>query len=85
MDSETVDEIKRHFGVVAEGLRSDIRAIAEGQDVLRVKVETRLAGLEGEVHGLKEVAQRVHTELTGRLNDHDRRLNILERKSAKGR
>jgi uncharacterized protein YceH (UPF0502 family) len=31
MDHETVEEIKRHFGVVVEDLRSDNRALAEGQ------------------------------------------------------
>ena len=30
MDHETAEEIKRHFNVVAEGLRSEIRTIAEG-------------------------------------------------------
>ena len=30
MDPEAVDEIKRHFGVVAEGLRADVQAVAEG-------------------------------------------------------
>ena len=40
MDSETVEEIKRHFGVVAEGLRSDIRAVAEGQVLLVERVGT---------------------------------------------
>jgi hypothetical protein len=30
MDRETTDEIKRHFNVAAEGLRSEIRTVAEG-------------------------------------------------------
>ncbi len=30
MDREIADDIKRHFSVVAEGLRSEIRAVAEG-------------------------------------------------------
>ncbi len=30
MDRETAEDIKRHFNVVAEGLRSDIRTLAEG-------------------------------------------------------
>jgi hypothetical protein len=34
VDHETVDEIKRHFGVVADGLRAEIRAVAEGQIAL---------------------------------------------------
>jgi len=35
MDRDTVDEIKRAFGVIAEDLRSDVRAVAEGQAQLR--------------------------------------------------
>jgi len=42
MDRETVEEIKRHFGVVAEGLRTDIRAVAEGQS----RLAERFDGLE---------------------------------------
>src|SRR6266542_4109559 len=30
MDHETAEEIKRHFNVVAEDLRSEIRTVAEG-------------------------------------------------------
>jgi hypothetical protein len=30
MDRETAEEIKRHFNVVSEGLRSDFRTVAEG-------------------------------------------------------
>jgi hypothetical protein len=30
LDRETAENIKRHFNVVAEGLRSDIRTLAEG-------------------------------------------------------
>ena len=49
MDSETVEEIKRHFGIVAEDLRSDIRAVAEGQDLLREQLTSRIDGLEREM------------------------------------
>jgi len=82
---ETVKDMKRQVGIFAEGMRSDMRVIAEGQDILRKDVETRLAGLEGEVHGLKDVVQRVHTELTVRLDDHERRLGVFERKPTKNR
>jgi len=34
MSNEEIEEIKRHFGVVAESLRSDIRQIAEGHAVI---------------------------------------------------
>jgi hypothetical protein len=39
MDRETVEEIKRHFGVVAEDLRGDIRALAEGQSEIRREMD----------------------------------------------
>jgi hypothetical protein len=35
MDRETAEEIKRHFGVVADGLRSEIRIVAEGLTAFR--------------------------------------------------
>jgi transposase-like protein len=35
MNDAQVEEIKRHFGVVAEALRSDIRQVAEGHSDIR--------------------------------------------------
>jgi hypothetical protein len=35
MDRETAEEIKRHFNVVAESLRSEIHTIAEGLEALQ--------------------------------------------------
>jgi len=35
MAPDQLEEIKRHFGVVAEELRSDIQQIAEGHSVIR--------------------------------------------------
>ena len=41
MSNEEIEEIKRHFGVVAESLRSDIRQIAEGHAVIRHELESQ--------------------------------------------
>ncbi len=35
MDREIAEEIKRHFNVVAEGLRSEIRTVAQGLEGFR--------------------------------------------------
>ena len=43
MNDPQVEEIKRHFGVVAEAIRSDIRQIAEGH-----------SGIQREIQGLRE-------------------------------
>lgn len=39
MNAEQMEEIKRHFGVVAEALRSDIRQIAEGHASIRHELQ----------------------------------------------
>jgi uncharacterized protein YceH (UPF0502 family) len=35
MDHETVEEIKRHFGIVVEDVRGEVRMVAEGVEALR--------------------------------------------------
>jgi hypothetical protein len=39
MEREQIEEIKRHFGVVAEALRDDIRQVAEGHSVIRHEMQ----------------------------------------------
>ncbi len=39
MTDAQVEEIKRHFGVVAEALRSDIRQVAEGHSGIRHELQ----------------------------------------------
>ena len=48
MDRETVDEIKHHFGVVIEGVKSDVRAVAEGLSALEHKVDAGFANVARE-------------------------------------
>ena len=43
-----MEEIKRHFGVIAESLRSDIRQIAEGHAVIRHELHDQREELRGE-------------------------------------
>ncbi len=52
MDRETADEIERHFEVVAEGVRGEVQAVAEGVASLAERIgslETRVGGLQLEV------------------------------------
>jgi hypothetical protein len=39
MNAEQLEEIKRHFSLVSEALRSDIRRIAEGQSILQHQLQ----------------------------------------------
>ncbi len=47
MDSETAEEIRRHFNVVGESLRTEIRAVAEGLVGLRVATSRATSGEPG--------------------------------------
>jgi archaellum component FlaC len=77
MDSETAAEIKRHFNVVAKGLRADIRVVIEGlaanTDRLE-RVETRLDRVDVRL-------DRIEVRLDGmdvRLDGMDVRLNEMQ-------
>lgn len=52
MEKGEIEEIKRYFGVVAEGLRSDIRQVAEGHEVIRNEIQT-----------LREENEQAHREI----------------------
>ena len=75
MDTETVEEVKRHFNVVAEGLRADIRVVIEGVsantdrlervEVRLDRVEGRLTGVEGRLTGVEGRLTGVERRLTG--------------------
>jgi predicted nuclease with TOPRIM domain len=69
MDHESVEEIKRHFGVVAEDVRSDVRAVAEGPDL----ANERLNRLEGG-----------QARLDQRLDRLDQRLDRLDQRVDRG-
>jgi hypothetical protein len=67
-----MDEVKRHFDVVAESLRSDLRTLAEGHaghqasiDSLArglIRVESRLESLDLKVEAFRsEVSRRLDT------------------------
>ena len=65
MDRETVEEIKRHFGVVAEGVRGDVQAVAEGVELLSERVESlteRVASLETRFEGFQQEVRREFAE-----------------------
>lgn len=71
MDAKAVEEIKRHFGVVAEGLRSGIRAVAEGQQVLATRIDSLETEIRAEFQEVKAMIRFSYAEL-------DRRIHSLE-------
>lgn len=71
MDRETAEEIKRHFNVVAEGLRSEIRTVAEAQIATNERldrIEARIADEFSEVRAMIRLS----------FGELDRRISSLE-------
>ena len=68
MNSETAADIKRHFNVVAEGLRADIRLVIEvaaaNTDRLK-RVETRLDRVEVRLDRVEVRLEGVELQLGG--------------------
>jgi hypothetical protein len=76
MDTETSEEVKGHFNVVAEGLRTDIRSLAEGlganTDRLD-RVESRLNGVDSRLDGIDTKFWR----LEGRMTEEFREIKTM--------
>ena len=75
MDRETVEEIKRHFGVIAQDLRGGIRAVAEGQQGTRRGMDSFRADVERRFEETLSLIRLSHGEL-------GRRVRSLEAESA---
>ena len=69
MEDKQVEEIKRHFDVVVEGLRDEIKLVGEGHDIIRKEIQT----LREEV---KEEFKEVKSAIKFSYADLDRRITI---------
>ena len=87
------DEIKRHFDVTADSLRSEIRQVAEGLINLDGKMEREFTEFRAETRRefdeVKAMIKFSHAELARRLDSHEHdiadlreRIERLERKPA---
>lgn len=72
MDRDTADEIKRHFNVVAESLRSEIRTVAEGLVATNEKIDRLESRITEELGEIKAMIRLSFGEL-------DRRIQSLEK------
>jgi len=69
MDTETVEEVKRHFNVVAEGLRSEIRILGGGLDATDQRLDGVLSRMADEFRDLRAVIRLSFGELDRRIRD----------------
>jgi len=67
MDREAIDEIKRHFGVVTEQLRADVRLVAESVATMAESNRAQFAAVREEIAEVKAMINLSYRELDGRL------------------
>ena len=63
-----MEEIKRHFGVIAESLRSDIQQIAEGHDTIRRELQGQREEMMEEFKETKSLMRMPHAQLDQRAD-----------------
>lgn len=68
MNNEEMEESKRHFGVIAESLCSDIQQIAEGHDIIRRELQTQREELKEEFKETKSLMRLSYAQLDQRIN-----------------
>ena len=78
MNNEEIEEIKRHFGVVAESLRSDIRQIAEGHAVIRHELQSQREELGEEFKETRALMKLSFGQLDQRIYSLDSDVSSLK-------
>jgi len=75
MTDDQMDEIKRHFNVVAEGLHHEIKLIAEGHTTIERVVTEHRVETRQDKRELQLMIQTVHDSLDAKINGVEQRLD----------
>lgn len=67
MDREAIDETKRHFGVMAEQIRAEVRLVAESVATMAESKRTQFAAVRDVIAEVKAMINLSYRELDGRL------------------
>ena len=94
MEDKTAEEIKRHFDVVAESLKDEIKLVAEGHSILDIKMDgldkkvyeldIKMDGLDKKVYKLRKENAEEHREILSAIKfsyaELNHRIVTLEKK-----
>lgn len=78
MSNEEMEEIKRHFGVIADSLRSDIQQVAEGHDIIRRELQSQREELKAEFKETKSLLRLSYAELDQRIDTVESDVSALK-------
>jgi uncharacterized small protein (DUF1192 family) len=78
MAPDQLEEIKRHFGVVAEALRGDMRQIAEGHSVIRHELQDMRNEFRDEFKEMRSLMRLSFAQLDQRIGTLESELSGLK-------
>ena len=68
MEDKRVEEIKRHFDVVVEGLRDEIKLVGEGHDIIRKEIQTFREEVKEEFKEVESAIKFSYADLNPRIS-----------------
>ncbi len=78
MNTGQMEEIKRHFGVIAESLRSDIRQIAEGHAPIRHELQAHREEIRDEFKEMRALMRISFSQLDQRIRTLESDITALK-------
>ena len=78
MNDAQVEEIKRHFGVVAEAFRGDIRQIAEGHSGIRRELQELRDEFRDEFKEMRALIRLSFSQLDQRIRTLETDMSALK-------
>jgi hypothetical protein len=67
MNDQTAEDIRRHFNVVGESLRLEIRAVAEGLTGFRESTSAEFQAVRAEIADTRELLRAAFADLDRRI------------------
>jgi hypothetical protein len=80
MESREMEEIKRHFGVVAEALRNEIQQIGEGIENVDEKMDRFRLEVQNEFKEIKTMIKFSYAELDRRITEIEVNFTALQQR-----
>jgi hypothetical protein len=82
MAPQWVGEIKRHFGVITEQVRSDVQQVAEWQQELKREIDVLRSDMTSEFKEVKSLVRRRVVSLEAEVGSLHARVSLLENRSS---
>ena len=78
MNTEDMEQLKRHFSVVAEGLRHDLQHVAEGHQVILAQVQQFREDVKEEFKEVRALLKFSFAELDHRIQSLETDVGVLK-------